>query len=50
MGRDDEGSYISYFDYSHPQREYDRLYLQPNLMLESITSRVLTEVRRSRAR
>ena len=50
MGRDDAGPYISYFDYSHPQREYDRLYLQPNLMLESITSRVLTEVRRSRAR
>jgi hypothetical protein len=50
MGHDDLGPYLSFFDYSHRQRDYDRFYLQPNLIMESPTGRVLTEVRRSRAR
>ncbi len=51
MGTDDEGFYISFFDYMHGFAERDRLYLRPDLtMTNSGDYRHLTEVRRSTRR
>ena len=49
MGQDDVGYYVSFFDYYHEQDTGDRLYLGPDLLMESQSGyRTLTEVRRSR--
>lgn len=51
MGQDETGYYISFFDYYHEQDSDDRLYLGPELLMESAFGfRTLTEVRRSRPR
>lgn len=51
MGEDENGKYVSFFDYHHDQEEGDRLYLKPSLFMESSNNqRTLTEVRLSTAR
>jgi hypothetical protein len=51
MGTDDEGPFISFYDYSHGFARRDRLYLRPDLtMTNSGDYRHLTEVRRSTRR
>jgi hypothetical protein len=48
MGDDTNGKYFSFFDYSHAQRDEDRLYLRPSLLIMSNDDWLtLTEVRHS---
>jgi hypothetical protein len=51
MGTDDEGPFISYYDYMHGFARRDRLYLRADLTMSSSGDyRHLTEVRRSTRR